>query len=175
VISPKFEPWWVLWIHATLGSSVHQRCSNCRLTNLLFGLCRSVWVIKVLINLFSPHSKALAHPSTLKCCGPGACPNLFSFHYLHLWIHNWVHQGAWGCVKIGYSIDPKCCVEMHLQILLQSILWSSICRKDVKKPFTWRNQQWVIPMNKVLSKPHWNEMMFWNKWKPQIAMLVLKN
>jgi hypothetical protein len=24
------------------GSSTHQKCSNCALTNLLFGLCRSI-------------------------------------------------------------------------------------------------------------------------------------
>jgi len=27
------------------GSSVHQKCSNYALTNLLFGLCKSMWVI----------------------------------------------------------------------------------------------------------------------------------
>ncbi len=28
------------------------------------------------------------------------CPNSFSFCCFHLWTPNWVHQGAWGCVKI---------------------------------------------------------------------------
>jgi hypothetical protein len=46
------------------GLSVHQRCFSCTLTNLLFGLCRSVWVIDLLINLPNPHPEALAHPST---------------------------------------------------------------------------------------------------------------
>ncbi len=45
---------------------MHQRCSNYALTNLLFGLCRSVWVIYLLVNLPSPHPRALARPSTPK-------------------------------------------------------------------------------------------------------------
>ncbi len=50
----------------TDGSSMHQRCSNYALTNLLFGLCRSVWVIDLLANIPSPHLGALAHPSNLE-------------------------------------------------------------------------------------------------------------
>jgi len=36
------------------------------LTNLLFGLCRSVWIIELLVNLPSPHFGALARPFTPK-------------------------------------------------------------------------------------------------------------
>jgi hypothetical protein len=46
------------------GSSVHQKWSTYALTNLLFGLCRFVWVTKLLINLLSPYPRALARPST---------------------------------------------------------------------------------------------------------------
>jgi len=46
------------------GSSVHWKCSSYALTNLLFGLCRSMWVIDLLVNLLSPHPKAPTHPST---------------------------------------------------------------------------------------------------------------
>ncbi len=48
------------------GLSVHQKCSSYALINLLFGLYRSVWVIEMLINFSSPHSGALAHPSTFE-------------------------------------------------------------------------------------------------------------
>jgi hypothetical protein len=48
------------------GSSAHQKCSNYALTNLLLGLCRSVWVIDLLVILPSPYPGALTHPSTLK-------------------------------------------------------------------------------------------------------------
>jgi hypothetical protein len=65
---PKSKPWWVLWVcvcpwfvHA---SKVHQKCFSYALTNLLSGLCKSVWVIDLLINLPSPHFGAPACPST---------------------------------------------------------------------------------------------------------------
>jgi hypothetical protein len=54
----KFGLWWVLW--------VHQKCFNCALTNLLFGFCRSVWIIGPLIIRPSPHPEALACPSTFE-------------------------------------------------------------------------------------------------------------
>ncbi len=48
------------------GSSVHQKCFNYTLNNLLFGLCRSMWVIHLLVNLPSPHPGTLECPSTFK-------------------------------------------------------------------------------------------------------------
>jgi hypothetical protein len=41
---------------------VHQKLSNYALTNLLFGLCRFESIIELLINLPSPHFRALAPP-----------------------------------------------------------------------------------------------------------------
>ncbi len=46
------------------GSFVHQKCSNYAQTSLLFGLCRSMWIIDLLVTCPSPHLEALAHPST---------------------------------------------------------------------------------------------------------------
>jgi hypothetical protein len=48
------------------GSSMHQKCSNYALTNLLFGLCRSMWIIDLLVTLPNPHLRAPTHPSTLE-------------------------------------------------------------------------------------------------------------
>ncbi len=62
--SPKSKPWWILWV--AHGLSMHQKCSNYALTNLLFGLCRSVWIIDLLIICPNPHTKALACPFTSK-------------------------------------------------------------------------------------------------------------
>jgi len=45
---------------------MHQKCSSYALTNLLFGLCKSVWVIKLIVNHHSPHPKPLTHPFTLE-------------------------------------------------------------------------------------------------------------
>jgi hypothetical protein len=46
------------------GSSMHQKCSNYALTNLLFGLCNSVWVIDLLVTFSNPYPKAPARPFT---------------------------------------------------------------------------------------------------------------
>jgi hypothetical protein len=43
---------------------MHQKYSSYALTNLLFGLCKSVWVTELLVNLPSPHPGAPACPST---------------------------------------------------------------------------------------------------------------
>ncbi len=48
------------------GSSVHQECSNYALTNLLFGLCRSMWIINLLFTPPSPHPGTWTRPSTPK-------------------------------------------------------------------------------------------------------------
>jgi hypothetical protein len=64
--SPKSRWWWVLWICVCTCSSMHQKCSNYALTNLLFGLCRFVWIIELLINFPSPYLGILTPPSTPK-------------------------------------------------------------------------------------------------------------
>jgi hypothetical protein len=46
------------------GLYLHQKCFNYALTNMLFGMCMSVWIIELLITCPSPHFRALAHPST---------------------------------------------------------------------------------------------------------------
>ncbi len=48
------------------SSSVHQKCFSYALTNLLFGLCRSVWVIELFVNLCNPNLGALTCHSTPK-------------------------------------------------------------------------------------------------------------
>jgi hypothetical protein len=55
------------------GESMHQKCSNYTLTNLLFGLCRSMWVIKLFINLFSPNHRAPTRPSTAEVLQAKEC------------------------------------------------------------------------------------------------------
>ncbi len=45
------------------GSSMHQKCSNYALTNLI-GLCRSMSIIDPLVTCPNPHPGALACPST---------------------------------------------------------------------------------------------------------------
>jgi hypothetical protein len=48
------------------GLFMHQKFSNYTLTNLLFGLCKSVWVIELFVNLLSSHPRAPTCPFTPK-------------------------------------------------------------------------------------------------------------
>ncbi len=74
------------------GSSMHQMWSNYTLTNLLFNLCRSVWVIDLLVILPSPYLKALTRPSTPKVMRIREhAPTPYSSFVFTLWIHGWVH------------------------------------------------------------------------------------
>ncbi len=57
---PKSGLWWILWVVFAHGSFLHQKCSNYALINLLFGLCRFVWIIDSLITCPSPYPGALA-------------------------------------------------------------------------------------------------------------------
>ncbi len=62
------------------GSSMHKKCSNYALTNLLFGLCRSMWVIDLLVILRNPYPRAPARPFTLKVLRARECtPTLHFF------------------------------------------------------------------------------------------------
>jgi hypothetical protein len=82
--SLKFGSWWVLWIRVCSWFVRAPKCSNNTLTNLLFGLCRSMWVIELLVNLPSPISKLQHTPLPPKCYKPGSTPQfrllpLFTF------------------------------------------------------------------------------------------------
>jgi hypothetical protein len=66
VASSKSRPWRVLWIYVCPWLVHAPKCSNYALTNLLFGLYRSVWVIDFFVNLLSPHPGAPTCASTPK-------------------------------------------------------------------------------------------------------------
>jgi len=80
------------------GLSVHQKGFNYALTNLLFGLCRSMWIIDPLVTRLSPHSGALARPSTPEMLQVRNVPQLLILPLFSPWTHIWVYQGAWQCV-----------------------------------------------------------------------------
>jgi len=69
-------PWWVLWVCVCLWLVCAPKCYNYALTNLLFGLCRSVWVSEVLVNLPSPISELQHAPPPPKCYELGSTPQL---------------------------------------------------------------------------------------------------
>jgi hypothetical protein len=58
------------------SSFVHQKCSNYALTNLLFDLCRSMWIIDLLVTLPSPYLKLQHAPLPSKCCELRSVPQL---------------------------------------------------------------------------------------------------
>ncbi len=60
-------------------SFVHQKCYNYALTNLLFGLCRSMWIVDPLVICSSPHPEAptCPFPPPRKCYKLWNIPQLF--------------------------------------------------------------------------------------------------
>jgi hypothetical protein len=66
------------------GLFMQQKCSNYALTNLLFGLCKSVSIIDTLVIHPSPHPRALACPLTLNATSQRTYPNPLSFYCFHL-------------------------------------------------------------------------------------------
>ncbi len=122
---------WILWIYVcpwfVHDSSMHQKCSNYTLTNLLIGLCRSVWIIDLLVTLPNPHPEAQACPSTpkvLQIKEPGQI--FYPFVIFTLWIHSWIHQRVWGCVIA--LVNGHCmgiCVSTRLlSWCVSTLLWT---------------------------------------------------
>jgi hypothetical protein len=74
------------------GGSMHQKCSNYTLTNLLFGLCKSVWITDPLVTHPNPHPEAPVRPFTPKMLwtrehNPIHYPSIV----FHIWIRSWVY------------------------------------------------------------------------------------
>jgi hypothetical protein len=77
VASLKSKPWWVLWVCVCPWLVHAPKCSNYALTNLLFNLCKSMWVVEMLVNLPSPIPELEHAPLPSKCCDPWSTPQLF--------------------------------------------------------------------------------------------------
>ncbi len=105
--SPKFGPWWVLWVCVCPWFIFAPKCSNYALTNLLFGLCKSMWVIELLVNLPSPiHSSSMPFtPEALWTREHAPTPSPSA---IHLWTCSWVDERTWGCVtNQTFPYTPK--------------------------------------------------------------------
>ncbi len=70
VVSLKSGPWWILWVFVCSWFVHAAKCFNYAITNLLFGLCRLVWVSKLLVNLPSPIPELQHAPLPIKCYEP---------------------------------------------------------------------------------------------------------
>jgi len=96
---------------------------------LLFGLCRPMWVSKLLINLSNPILElqhALLPP---KCCEPRSVPQLFALSLFSLQIHIRVYQRAWECVTPCTHIMTTpptsiCKLNIPIQVNLKELFWS---------------------------------------------------
>jgi hypothetical protein len=96
--SLKFGPWWVLWVWVCLWVVLTPKVFQYALTNLLFSLCRSVWVINCLSFFLIPSWSCSTPLYPQSAASQGVCLDSFSFRCLHLWTQSWVHQGTWGCI-----------------------------------------------------------------------------
>jgi hypothetical protein len=71
VASPKFGPWWVLWVHVCLwfvcAPKVLQLCIN----QLVVWFVWFVWIIDPLVTHLTPHFEAPTYPLPPKCCESG--------------------------------------------------------------------------------------------------------
>jgi hypothetical protein len=123
------------------GSSMHQKCSNYALTNLLFGFWRFVSIVDQLVTLPSPHPKTPTHPSY---------PNYLFFHYFHLRIRIWVFQKVWGCIN-GVLID-------HI------LRWHVIEHSSWMLPHFAYLRTKLFTMKTFISKPFW--MIWWQTHLP---------
>jgi hypothetical protein len=118
---------------------VHQKCSNYALTNLLFGLCRSMWIIELLVNLPSPHPGVPARPSTPEVlrareCAPIPSPSAVftfglvmspsrslggaSFLVLHLWafVGEPLENFARTCITTFYKKNQNSTYEWNNKV-----------------------------------------------------------
>jgi len=70
------------------GSSMHQKCFNYALTNLLFSLCRLGWIIDPLVICPKPHLRVPACPSTLEVLRARERTQLLMLSLFSPWIHS---------------------------------------------------------------------------------------
>jgi hypothetical protein len=83
VASPKFESWWILWVWVCPWFILAPKCSNYALTNLLFGLCRSVWVSDFLSFFLVPSQSSNTPFYPQSAANQQACPNSLLSHCFH--------------------------------------------------------------------------------------------
>jgi hypothetical protein len=121
-----------MYVH---GSSVHKKCSNYTLTNLLFGLCRFMWIIDPFVIHSNPHLGAPTHPFTPKMlwtmdCTPTYYPFVvFTFGLVVDFIKEF--GGASQIVKLTHMTSSQI-------ISLQSnFSWILLCVIIIHSEFWW--------------------------------------
>jgi hypothetical protein len=100
VTSPKFGPWWILWIRICswliLTPKLFQLCTN----QLVVWFCPCEWISCLSFFLVPSRSSSTPlYPQNVmsqKMCFRFVALSLFSFQ-----IHIWVYQRAWGRISCG--------------------------------------------------------------------------
>jgi hypothetical protein len=77
VISPKFEPWRILWVRVCPWFIHATKMLHYALINLLFSLCRFVWIIDLLVIHLNPHLEIPTRPFTLEVLQTKECTPTF--------------------------------------------------------------------------------------------------
>ncbi len=100
VASPKSGLGWILWVRVCPWVIHAQKMLQLRTNQLV------IWFVQVCVSNWlachysSPHLKARPYPSTPKMLRTRErVPTPYPFVVFTLWIHSWIHQGVWGCVK----------------------------------------------------------------------------
>jgi hypothetical protein len=133
VASLKSGLWWVLWIYIYLWFVRAPKCSNYALTNLLFDLCRFVWVIEVFINLPSLIPKLQHSLLPSKCYEPRNTPQV---HLLLLFTFGLIVEsikelgGAWN-----FNHLEECLIITKTYRLCQSVKLNGLVKSKFHR---WR-------------------------------------
>jgi len=105
-------------------------------TNSLFGLCRSMWVTELLINLRSPILELQHAPLPSKCCKPRSAPqflllSLFTFGFVvesikelggASLVANVSHNGWWKCEHVTWSHVCTLYISCNMVVVLTTHL-----------------------------------------------------
>jgi hypothetical protein len=117
--------------------SCTKNCFNYALTNLLFSLCKSMWIIDPLVIRPNPHPKAPACSSTPKMLEARERTNLF-FCCFHFWTSIWVFQGV--KVHQGHSRVVFTCstigIGQNYGLLVRGVSFNIIF-KFLKSSYAW--------------------------------------
>jgi hypothetical protein len=133
---------------------VHQKCSNYTLTNLLFGLCRSVWIIDLLVIHPCPHRRAPTRPSTSEVlqareCAPTPYPSIiFTFRL------------AIESIEAFGGASPSMCISLKHKMKSCYIIGHVVARFIASK---WANQ--LVVLHKIFGK-------YWSLWRLVFSPLV---
>jgi hypothetical protein len=84
VASPKFSLWWVLWVRFCSWFVIAPKCFDYTLTNLLFSLCKFVWVSDCLSFFLVPSQSSSTPLYPQSVASQGACPNSLCFRCFHI-------------------------------------------------------------------------------------------